>query len=184
MSFEISEYKNKMSKSFEVLKKEFLGLRTGRVSPGLIEPLSVDAYGSKVPITQVGNISVPEPRMLSIQVWDQSLVQAVESSIRNSNLGLNPMTEGTLIRLPVPDLTEERRKEIVKLASKYSEECRISIRNIRRDAMDEVKNKEKNKEISKDEMFEYSENIQKLTNEFIAQVDRLFEEKEKDILTI
>ena len=184
MSFEISEYKNKMSKSFEVLKKEFLGLRTGRVSPGLIEPLSVDAYGSKVPITQVGNISVPEPRMLSIQVWDQSLVQAVESSIRNSNLGLNPMTEGTLIRLPVPDLTEERRKEIVKLASKYSEECRISIRNIRRDAMDEVKNKEKNKEISKDEMFEYSENIQKLTDDFIAQVDRLFEEKEKDILTI
>ena len=184
MSFEISEYKNKMSKSFEVLKKEFLGLRTGRVSPGLIEPLSVDAYGSKVPITQVGNISVPEPRMLSIQVWDQTLVQAVESSIRNSNLGLNPMTEGNLIRLPVPDLTEERRKEIVKLASKYSEECRIGIRNIRRDAMDEVKNKEKNKEISKDEMFEYSENIQKLTDDFIAQVDRLFEEKEKDILTI
>ena len=98
MSFEISEYKNKMNKSFEILKKELSGLRTGRASPGLIEPLSVDAYGSKVPITQVGNISVPEPRMLSIQVWDQSLVQAVESSIRNSNLGLNPMTEGTLIR--------------------------------------------------------------------------------------
>ncbi len=184
MSFEISEYKNKMSKSFEILKKELSGLRTGRASPGLIEPLSVDAYGSKVPITQIGNISVPEPRMLSIQVWDQSLVEAVESSIRNSNLGLNPMTEGTLIRLPVPDLTEERRKEIVKLAGKYCEECRIGIRNIRRDAMDEVKNKEKNKEISKDEMFEHSENIQKLTDEFIAQVDSLFEEKEKDILTI
>ncbi len=184
MAFNIDEYNKRMIKSLEILKKEFSGLRTGRVSSGLIEPLNVDAYGSKVPITQVGNISVPEPRMLTIQVWDQSLVSAVENSIRSSNLGLNPMTEGSLIRLPVPDLTEERRKEIVKLAAKYSEECKIGIRNIRRDAMDNVKNLEKKKDISKDELFEYSEKIQKLTDEFISKIDNLFIDKEKDILTI
>jgi len=184
MVFDISEYKLKMNKSFDILKKEFSGLRTGRVSTGLIEPLTVDAYGSRVPISQVGNISVPDSRTLSIQVWDQSLVPAVESAIRSSNLGINPMTEGTLIRLPVPDLTEERRKEIVKLASKYTEECKIGIRNIRRDAMDQVKILERNKEISKDIMFDYSENIQKLTDDFITNVDNLFVDKEKDILTI
>ena len=184
MVFDISEYKLKMNKSFDILKKEFSGLRTGRVSTGLIEPLTVDAYGSRVPISQVGNISVPDSRTLSIQVWDQSLVPAVESAIRSSNLGINPMTEGTLIRLPVPDLTEERRKEIAKLASKYSEDTKISVRNVRRDAMDDLKESEKNKEISKDELFQYSDQIQKLTDKIILLIDEIFYEKEKDILQI
>ena len=184
MDFDLSKYELRMEKSFENLKKEFSGLRTGRASAGLLEPLNVDAYGSKVPITQVGNISVPEPRMLTIQVWDQALVPSVESAIRSSNLGLNPMTEGSLIRLPIPDLTEERRKEIVKLASKYSEDSRIAIRNIRREAMEEVKTLEKDKNLSKDEAFSCSENIQKLTDDLIKKIDEHLAEKEKDILKI
>lgn len=184
MTFNISEHNEKMDKSVEILKKEFAGLRTGRASPGLLEPLMVDAYGSKVPITQVGNIGVPEPRMLTIQIWDAALVSSVESSITSSNLGLNPMTEGTLIRLPIPDLTEERRKEIAKLASKYAEDSKIAIRNIRRDAMDKIKLLEKEKEISKDEYFQHSEAIQTLTNKFISEVDKLFEDKEQEILKV
>ena len=127
MEFDLSKYQVKMEKSFDVLKKEFLGLRTGRATPGLLEPLFVEAYGSKVPISQVGNIGVPEARMLTIQVWDQALVSSVENAIRSSNLGLNPMTEGALIRLPIPDLTADRRKEIVKLASKYAEDSKIIV---------------------------------------------------------
>ncbi len=184
MEFDLSKYEQKMEKTFEVLKREFLGLRTGRASTGLLEPLSVEAYGSKVPISQVGNIGVPEPRMLTIQVWDQALVPSVESAIRASNLGLNPMTEGSLIRLPIPDLTEERRKEIVKLASKYAEDSRVIVRNIRREAMEEVKNLEKNKSLSKDEAFSYYEDIQFLTDNFIKKVDDNLADKEKDILSI
>ena len=142
MEFSNSYYKDKMSKTIEILKKEFTGLRTGRASVGLLEPINVDAYGSKTPISQVSNISVPEPRTITVQVWDQSLIGNVENAIRTSNLGLNPMTEGNLIRIPVPDLTEERRKEIVKVASKYSEDSKVVIRNIRRDAMDKIKSLE------------------------------------------
>ena len=184
MNFNISETKEKMETSLNVLKREFSGLRTGRASVGLVEPIQVEAYGSKVPITQVSNISVPEPRMITVQVWDASLVQSVESAIRSSNLGLNPMTEGTLIRLPVPDLTEERRKEIVKVASKYSEDSKIVVRNIRRDAMDKIKKLEKEKEISKDQLFDYSEKIQNLTDEIISNIEELYIEKEKDILQV
>lgn len=184
MTFDINIYKQKMNKAVEVLKKEFLGLRTGRASPGLLEPLQVDAYGSKVPISQIGNISVPDPRTLTIQIWDNSLVASVESAIRSSDLGLNPMTEGTLIRLPIPDLTEERRKEIVKIASKYCEDSKVVVRNIRRDAMDSIKTLEKNKEFSKDELFQHSDLIQNLTDETIKSIDNLYNEKEKDILKI
>ena len=140
MSFDNKSYVEKMDKSLENLKKEFQGLRTGRASVSLLEPITVEAYGSKVPLNQVSNISVPESRLITVQVWDDSLVNTVENSIRNSDLGLNPMIEGNLIRVPVPELSEERRKEIVKIASKYSEECKISIRNIRREAMDKIKN--------------------------------------------
>ena len=184
MTFDIDIYKQKMNKAVEILKKEFLGLRTGRASTGLLEPIQVDAYGSKVPISQIGNISVPDPRTLTIQIWDSSLVASAESAIRSSDLGLNPMTEGTLIRLPIPDLTEERRKEIVKIASKYSEESKVVVRNIRRDAMDSVKKHEKNKEFSKDELFQYSDLIQNITDETIKNIDNLYNEKEKDILKI
>tara|TARA_B100001057_G_C22319885_1_gene745323 strand:- start:3 stop:557 length:555 start_codon:yes stop_codon:yes gene_type:complete len=184
MAFTIKEIESKMVKTIEILKKEFSGLRTGRASVGLLEPVQIDAYGSRVPLSQVSNISVPEPRMLTVQVWDNSLVLVVENAIRTSNLGLNPMTEGNLIRLPIPDLTEERRKEIVKVASKYCEDSKIAVRNIRRDAMDSVKSLEKNKEISKDELFQNSEEIQKTTDKIIDTIDSLFIEKEKDILQV
>ena len=173
-----------MSKTIEILKKEFTGLRTGRASVGLLEPINVDAYGSKTPISQVSNISVPEPRTITVQVWDQSLIGNVENAIRTSNLGLNPMTEGNLIRIPVPDLTEERRKEIVKVASKYSEDSKVVIRNIRRDAMDKIKSLEKNKEISKDELFQYSDEVQSITDIMISEIEKLYLEKEKDILQV
>ena len=184
MIFVIEEIESKMIKSIEILKKEFSGLRTGRASVGLLEPVHIDAYGSKVPLSQVSNISVPEPRMLTVLVWDSSLISVVENAIRTSNLGLNPMTEGNLIRLPIPDLTEERRKEIVKVASKYCEDSKIAIRNIRRDSMDSIKSLEKNKEISKDELFQNSEEIQKTTDKIIDIIDSLFMEKEKDILQV
>ena len=146
--FDLKIYEEKMIKAIEVLKREFSGLRTGRASTSLLDPISIEAYGSKVPLNQVSNISVPESRLLTVQVWDESLVNTVENSIRNSNLGLNPMIEGSLIRIPIPELSEERRIEIVKIASKYSEDSKISIRNIRRDAMEKIKSLEKNKEIS------------------------------------
>ena len=184
MEFSNSYYKDKMSKTIEILKKEFTGLRTGRASVGLLEPINVDAYGSKTPISQVSNISVPEPRTITVQVWDQSLIGNVENAIRTSNLGLNPMTEGNLIRIPVPDLTEERRKEIVKVASKYSEDSKVVIRNIRRDAMDKIKSLEKNKEISKDELFQYSDEVQSITDIMISEIEKLYLEKEKDILQV
>tara|TARA_Y100000814_G_scaffold152435_1_gene111126 strand:- start:67 stop:621 length:555 start_codon:yes stop_codon:yes gene_type:complete len=184
MSIELNIYDEKMKKTLEVLKKDLSGLRTGRASINLLDSILVEAYGSKVPINQVSNISVPEARLITVQVWDDGLVSIVENSIRNSELGLNPMIEGNLIRIPIPELSEERRKEIVKIASKYSEDCKVAIRNIRRDAMEKIKNQEKNKEISKDESFQFSDDVQKITDGFISQVDLLLEEKEKDILKV
>ena len=143
--FDLKIYEEKMEKAIDVLKREFSGLRTGRASTSLLDPIFVEAYGSKVPLNQVSNISVPESRLLTVQVWDDSLVNIVENSIRNSNLGLNPMIEGSLIRIPIPELSEERRIEIVKIASKYSEDSKVSIRNIRRDSMEKIKNLEKKK---------------------------------------
>ena len=182
--FDLNIYEEKMEKAIDVLKREFSGLRTGRASTSLLDPISVEAYGSKVPLNQVSNISVPESRLLTVQVWDDSLVNTVENSIRNSNLGLNPMIEGSLIRIPIPELSEERRIEIVKIASKYSEDSKISIRNIRRDAMEKIKNLEKNKEISQDESFKFSDQVQKMTDNLIEKIDTLFVDKEKDILRV
>ena len=182
--FDLNIYEVKMEKAIEVLKREFSGLRTGRASTSLLDPILVEAYGSKVPLNQVSNISVPESRLLTVQVWDDSLVNTVENSIRNSNLGLNPMIEGSLIRIPIPELSEERRIEIVKIASKYSEDSKISIRNIRRDAMEKIKNLEKNKEISQDESFKFSDQVQKMTDNLIEKIDTLFADKEKDILRV
>tara|TARA_B100000614_G_C14236955_1_gene364917 strand:- start:18 stop:569 length:552 start_codon:yes stop_codon:yes gene_type:complete len=182
--FDLNIYEEKMEKAIDVLKREFSGLRTGRASTSLLDPISVEAYGSKVPLNQVSNISVPESRLLTVQVWDDSLVNTVENSIRNSNLGLNPMIEGSLIRIPIPELSEERRIEIVKIASKYSEDSKISIRNIRRDAMEKIKNLEKNKEISQDESFKFSDQVQKMTDNLIEKIDTLFADKEKDILRV
>ena len=182
--FDLKIYEEKMEKAIDVLKREFSGLRTGRASTSLLDPISVEAYGSKVPLNQVSNISVPESRLLIVQVWDDSLVNIVENSIRNSNLGLNPMIEGSLIRIPIPELSEERRIEIVKIASKYSEDSKVSIRNIRRDAMEKIKSLEKNKEISQDESFKFSDEVQNMTKILIEKIDTLFADKEKDILRV
>ncbi len=140
--------------------------------------------GAKVPIIQVGNISVPESRLITVQVWDESLIQSVEKAIRNSDLGLNPMIEGNNVRVPIPELSQERRVEIVKVASKYSEDAKVTIRNIRRDAMDKIREEEKQKNISKDDSFQFSENVQKITDKYIQKIDGLFQDKEKDILKV
>ena len=184
MTIEFNSYEDKMDKTLDNLKKEYLGLRTGRASASLLEPVSVDAYGARVPINQVGNISIPEPRLITVQVWDESLVQSVEKAIRNSDLGLNPMIEGNNIRVPIPELSQERRVEIVKVASKYSEDAKITIRNIRRDAMDKIKEEEKQKNISKDDSFQFSENMQRITDKYIQKIDGLFQDKERDILKV
>ena len=184
MTLEFNDYQDKMEKSLDILRRDFQGLRTGRASASLLEPIAVEAYGSKVPINQVGNISIPESRPITAQICDETLIQSVEKAIRNSDLGLNPMIEGNVIRVPIPDLSQERRIEIVKIASKYAEDTRITIRNIRRDAMDMIKDEEKQKNISKDDSFQFSEKMQKITDGFIEKVDTLFQEKEKDILKV
>ena len=184
MTLEFNDYQDKMEKSLDILRRDFQGLRTGRASASLLEPIGVEAYGSKVPINQVGNISIPESRLITVQIWDETLIQSVEKAIRNSDLGLNPMIEGNVIRVPIPDLSQERRIEIVKIASKYAEDTRITIRNVRRDAMDMIKDEEKQKNISKDDSFQFSEKMQKITDGFIEKVDTLFQEKEKDILKV
>tara|TARA_B100000929_G_scaffold209123_1_gene166664 strand:+ start:5 stop:559 length:555 start_codon:yes stop_codon:yes gene_type:complete len=184
MSIDLKTYEDKMIKATEILKRDFSGLRTGRASPSLLDPISVEAYGSKVPINQVSNISVPESRLITVQVWDETLISSVESAIRSSELGLNPMVEGNLIRIPIPELSEERRKEIARIASKYTEDCKVAIRNIRREAMEKIKNTEKNKEISSDESFQFSEDVQKITDKLTSNVDQLFSEKEKDIIKV
>ena len=184
MTINFDNYEEKMNKALDNLKKEYLGLRTGRASTSLLEPISVEAYGGKVPINQIGNMSVPESRLLTVQVWDETLIQSVEKAIRNSDLGLNPMIEGNVIRVPIPELSQERRVEIAKVASKYSEDTKVTIRNIRRDAMDLIKVEEKNKNISKDDSFNFSEDIQKMTDKFIEKIDDLYQEKERDILKV
>ena len=182
--FDLEVYQNKMEKAIDVLRREFSGLRTGRASVSLLDSILVEAYGSKVPLNQVSNLSVPESRLITVQVWDESLTNTVENTIRNSNLGLNPMIEGNLIRIPIPELSEERRKEIAKIASKYSEDSKIAIRNIRRDAMENIKSLEKNKDISQDESYKFSDEVQKITDSLIEKIDTLLTEKEKDILTV
>jgi ribosome recycling factor len=170
-----------MDGAIEVLRKEFAGLRTGRASASLLEPIQVEAYGSRVPINQVGNVNVPEPRMITVQVWDKSLVKAVEAAIRESGLGLNPASDGQLVRVPIPDLSEERRAEITKIAGKYAEQARVSVRNVRRDAMDRLKRMERDHEISQDQQREWSDRVQKLTDEHIKKIDGMLATKEHEI---
>lgn len=174
----------RMEGAVDNLKKEFSGLRTGRASVNLLDPIVVEAYGSKMPLVQVGSINAPEPRMLTVQVWDQSMVGAVEKAIRNSGLGLNPMPEGNVIRIPLPELNEERRIELTKVAGKYTEAARVSIRNVRRDGMDALKKMENDKEISEDDHKRMSDEVQKLTDKKIETVDSLLADKEKDIMAV
>ena len=170
-----------MEGALTALRKEFGGLRTGRASTSLLEPLVVEAYGNPMPITQIGTIGVPEPRMLSVQVWDQANVKAVDKAIRESGLGLNPVIEGQLLRIPIPELTEERRTELTKVAAKYAEQAKVAVRNVRRDGMDLLKHMEKDGEISKDEHRNWSQKIQTLTDGYIHKIDETLGTKTKEI---
>ncbi len=163
------------------LKTEFSGLRTGRASTSMLEPVQVDVYGSKMPLNQVATVSVPEPRLLTVSVWDAGNAQAVDKAIRESGLGLNPQMEGAMIRVPIPELNEERRKDLTKVAGQYAESTRVSIRNIRRDGMDDVK---KDSDNSEDDKKRLSDEVQKLTDDYIKQVDDMLSDKEKDIMTV
>ena len=171
----------RMDGALETLRREFAGLRTGRASPGLLEPVRVEAYGSEVPLPQVGTIGVPEPRMLTVQVWDRTLVGAVERAIRDAGLGLNPAADGQLVRVPIPMLTAERRTELAKLAGKYAEGGRIAVRGVRRDGMEQIKGFEKKGDIGEDEMKDWSDQVQKLTDHYIRRIDEAVADKEKDI---
>jgi ribosome recycling factor len=181
---EKNESQRRMEGALEVLSREFNGLRTGRASISLLEPIMVDAYGQKMPMAQVGTIGIPEPRMLTVQVWDKGLVSSIEKAIRESNLGLNPASDGQLVRIPIPPLNEERRVEITKIAGKYAEETRIALRNVRRHAMDELKKAEKDGDISKDEQHDYDGEIQKITDEFVKKVDEALLKKEQEIMQV
>jgi ribosome recycling factor len=178
------DLRKRMNGAVEVLRKEFAGLRTGRASASLLEPLSVSAYGSEMPLNQVATVSVPEARMLSVQVWDKSLVKAVEKAIRTSDLGLNPAVEGTLLRVPVPELSEERRTELARVAAKYAEAARVAVRNVRRDGMDHLKRMEKDGDLSKDQHHNASEQVQELTDREIKQINDMLAAKEAEIMTI
>lgn len=178
------DIRRRMEGAVEVLQKEFGGLRTGRASTSLLEPVTVVAYGSDMPMNQVGTIGVPEPRMLTVQVWDKGLVSAVEKAIRESGLGLNPAVDGQLVRVPIPALTEERRTELSKVAAKYAEEARIAVRNVRRHAMDSLKQAERGGDISQDEQHDYADQVQKITDEFVATIDQALAAKEEDIMQV
>lgn len=181
---DINDLKRRMQGSLGVLKQELSGLRTGRANANLLEPVQVDAYGTHMPLSQLATVSVPEARLLSVQVWDRSMVHAVEKAITAANLGLNPQTEGQVIRLRVPELNEERRKELVKVAHKYAEAARVAVRHVRRDGIDVIKKLEKDHQISKDDHERYSNEIQKATDQSIHDIDQLLATKEKEILTV
>lgn len=183
MSFNKDELKRKMDASADALKHEFSGLRTGRASSTMLDTITVDVYGSRMPLNQVGSVSVPEPRMLTVQVWDSGSVKAVEKAIRDANLGLNPAPDGNTIRVPIPPLNEERRKELTKVASQYAENARVAVRNIRREGMETLK-KLKADGMSEDETKRLESDVQKLTDEAIKKIDSLLSEKEKDIMTV
>jgi ribosome recycling factor len=183
-NIDLDDIERRMDGALDALSREFGGLRTGRASASLLEPLSVEAYGAQTPINQVSTISVPEARMLTVQVWDQGLVKNVEKSIRESNLGLNPQTEGNLVRVPIPDLSEERRVELTKIAGKYAEQGRVAVRNVRRDGMDQLKKSEKAGDISQDDQRLYSDEIQELTDAHIKKVDETLQTKESEILQV
>ncbi len=182
--FDLKDIEKRMDGAVEVLRREFAGLRAGRASARLLDPVTVEAYGTEMPLSQVGTVGVPDPRMLTVQVWDKGLVKAVEKAIRSADLGLNPQTEGNLVRIPLPELSEERRAELVKVAHRYAEQARIAVRNVRRDGMDQLKRLEREGELSQDEHRHLAEEVQKLTDRHIAAINGLLEQKEKDIMTV
>ena len=182
MGIDKSDIQRRMHGAVDALKHDLGGLRTGRASTALLDTIQVEVYGAHMPLNQVATVSVPEPRMLTVQVWDRSNVQPVEKSIRSAGLGLNPVTDGQLIRLPIPDLTEERRKELAKLVGQYAEKAKIAVRNVRRDGMEQLKQDEKKHEISEDEHKRLEQDVQKMTDETIKGIDQMAEAKVKEIL--
>ncbi len=186
MSSEINldDLRRRMKGAIENLKSEFVGLRTGRASVNLMDPVMVEAYGSAMPLNQVATVSTPESRMISVQIWDKSMVGPADRAIRNAGLGLNPIVDGQTLRIPIPELNEERRAELSKIAGKYAEQNRIAVRNVRRDGMDTIKKLEKDSKISQDEQKAYSDKIQKMTDEMIKEIDHLTEVKDKEIMQV
>ncbi len=184
MSADENDLKRRMDGAIEALKREFAGLRTGRASTSLLDNIQVDAYGAAMPMNQVASVSVPEPRLLTVQVWDNGNIKAVEKAIIDSELGLNPQTEGNLIRVPIPELSEERREEMTKVAAKYAEQARVAVRNVRRDGMDGLKKLEKDGEISQDEHRARGDDIQQMTDGHISNIDELLEAKEQEIMQV
>ena len=184
MSADPKDLKRRMDGALEVLRREFAGLRTGRASASLLEPITVEAYGSPMPLNQVATISVPEARLITVQVWDRGLANAVDKAIRESDLGLNPQTEGQLIRVPIPMLSEERRVELTNVAGKYAEQARVAVRNVRRDGMESLRRMEKEGEISEDEHHKRSEEIQEMTNEHVKSIDDALVQKEQEIMQV
>ena len=181
---DMDDLKRRMDGAIRVLKEEFAGLRTGRASAALLEPVQVNAYGAQMPLNQVATVSVPEPRLISVQVWDASLVSAVEKAIRDSALGLNPQTEGNIIRVPIPELSQERRKELTKVAHQYAEQARVAVRNVRRDGMEILKKLEKEHQISEDEHRDLAAQVQELTDKHIAEIDKLLAAKDEEIMQV
>lgn len=178
---DFDDLQRRMNGAVEVLKQEFAGLRTGRASASLLEPITVEVYGAQMPLNQVGTISVPEPRMISVQVWDKTALSSVEKAIRDSGLGLNPITDGQLVRVPIPELTEERRIELSKVAHKYTEQSKVAVRNVRRDGMETLKKMEKDGDISQDDQHIWGDEIQELTDSIISKIDQLLETKDQEI---
>ncbi len=178
------DLKYRMEMTLDVVKKEFAGLRTGRATTGLLDPIMVDAYGSQMPLTQVASVAAPEARMLTVQVWDKGQVKAVEKAIRESSLGLNPAVDGQLLRVPIPALNEERREELKKVAGKYAEDGKVAIRNVRRDGNDQLKKMEKDGDISEDESRQYQDEIQKITDDLVKQIDDALSQKQEEIMQV
>ena len=180
----LKDLRRRMDGAVEVLRKEFGGLRTGRASASLLEPVTVAAYGGTLPLNQVANISVPEPRMITVQVWDRAMVKAVDKAIREAGLGLNPQTEGQMIRVPIPDLNEERRRELTRVSARYAEQARVSVRNVRRDGIEVLKRREKDAEISQDQQRKLQQEVQHLTDDYIKRIDEALAQKDREILQV
>ncbi|MGB8600569.1 MAG: ribosome recycling factor [Rhizomicrobium sp.] len=183
-TYDKDDFNRRMKGAVTGLKSDLAGLRTGRASPALLDPVNVEAYGNRMPITQVGTVSAPESRMLTVQVWDKSMVKAVDKAIRDSGLGLNPQIDGQLLRIPIPELNEDRRKELVKMAHKYAEQARVSVRNVRRDGMDLLKKMEKDHHISQDEQHKFGDELQKFTDGAIGEIDKMLEGKEREVMQV
>lgn len=182
--FDLKDLERRMQGALNVLKQEFGGLRTGRANASILDPITVDAYGTPMPLNQLATITVPEPRMISVQVWDRSQVEAADKAIRDSGLGLNPIGEGQVLRIPIPELNEERRLEIAKQAAKYAEQARVAVRNVRRDGMDQLKRQEKEGEMGQDEQHTHGAEVQEITDAIIKEIDEALAAKESEITQI